>query len=59
MMNSILLVHGYPIINMPAKHEQEFNTLMLNFYMAAMNKFLQSCIDKRIIRNFKLDLLIG
>lgn len=63
MMNGILLVHGYPIINVPAKRQQEFNTLMLDFYadndMTAMNKFLRSCIDERIIRNFKLDLPIG
>ncbi|EJK2417361.1 cell filamentation protein Fic, partial [Vibrio cholerae] len=25
----------------------------------AMNKFLRSCLDEKIIRNFKLDLKIG
>ncbi|MBJ6938121.1 cell filamentation protein Fic, partial [Vibrio cholerae] len=27
--------------------------------MTAMNKFLRSCLDEKIIRNFKLDLKIG
>ncbi|NYS79259.1 MULTISPECIES: Fic family protein [Halomonadaceae] len=63
MMNGILLMHGFPIINVPAKRQQEFNTLMLDFYtsnnMAPMNTFLRSCLDKKIIKNFKLDLPIG
>jgi Fic family protein len=57
MMNGILLVQGYPIINVPAKRQQEFNTLMLDFYdsndMTAMNAFLRSCLDERILRNFR------
>jgi hypothetical protein len=57
MMNGILLAQGYPIINVPAKRQQEFNTLMLTFYdsndMTAMNRFLRSCLDERIVRNFK------
>lgn len=56
MMNGILLSHGYPIINVPAKRQQDFNTLMLAFYdsndMTAMNAFLRSCLDERIVRNF-------
>ncbi|HGS4434549.1 TPA: Fic family protein [Vibrio cholerae] len=63
MMNGILLANGFPIINVQAKRQQEFNTLMLDFYssndMTAMNKFLRSCLDEKIIRNFKLDLKIG
>ncbi len=63
MMNGILLSCGFPIINVPAKRQQEFNTLMLEFYssndMDPMNKFLRSCIDEKIIRNFQLDLKIG
>ncbi|MDW6005316.1 Fic family protein [Vibrio mangrovi] len=63
MMNGILLSCGFPIINVPAKRQQEFNTLMLDFYasndMEPMNKFLRSCIDERIIKNFQLDLKIG
>ena len=31
MMNGILLASGFPIINVPAKRQQEFNTLMLDF----------------------------
>ncbi|WP_409523164.1 Fic family protein [Nitrincola sp. MINF-07-Sa-05] len=63
MMNGILLANGFPIINVTAKRQQEFNTLMLDFYssndMTAMNTFLRSCLDEKIIRNFKLDLKIG
>lgn len=57
MMNGILLSQGFPIINVPAKRQQEFNQLMLEFYstakMVAMNKFLRSCLNKNIIENFK------
>ena len=63
MMNGILLSCGFPIINVPAKRQQEFNTLMLDFYssndMAPMNEFLRSCIDEKIIKNFQLDLNIS
>ncbi|MGO2498799.1 MAG: Fic family protein [Vibrio litoralis] len=63
MMNGILLSHGFPIINVPAKRQQEFNTLMLDFYasnnMEPMNKFLRSCLDEKMIKNFQLDLKIG
>ncbi len=63
MMNGILLSAGFPIINVPAKRQQEFNTLMLDFYtsndMQPMNDFLRSCIDEKIIKNFQLDLKIG
>ncbi|KFA99683.1 Fic family protein [Vibrio sp. ER1A] len=56
MMNGILLSKGYPIINVPAKRQQEFNTLMLDFYstgdMQPMNQFLRSCIDKKLMKNF-------
>ncbi|WP_027849378.1 Fic family protein [Marinospirillum minutulum] len=60
MMNGILLAAGYPIVNVQAKRQQEFNTLMLDFYlsnnMAAMNSFLRSCLNVKIIKNFQLDL---
>ncbi|MFC3853201.1 Fic family protein [Salinispirillum marinum] len=63
MMNGILLAAGFPIINVPAKRQQEFNTLMLDFYasndMVPMNAFLRSCLDPKVVRNFKLDLPIG
>lgn len=56
MMNGILLAAGFPIINVPARRQQEFNELMMDFYstndMAAMNQFLRSCINEKIIRNF-------
>lgn len=53
MMNGILLSEGYPVLNLPAKRQLEFNELMMRFYEtgveAAMNVFLRSCIDPRII----------
>ena len=57
MMNGILLSYGYPIINVPAKRQAEFNQLMLDFYnsanMKAMNAFLRSCLNERLIENFQ------
>ena len=54
MMNGILLDAGYPAINLPAKRQLEFNQLMLAFYTSgdesAMNHFLRSCLDERIIQ---------
>lgn len=54
MMNGVLLDAGYPAINLPAKRQLEFNQLMLAFYTSgdesAMNQFLRSCLDERIIR---------
>ncbi len=52
-MNGILLDAGYPAINLPAKRQLEFNHRMLAFYetgkQQAMNTFLQTCLDERII----------
>ena len=52
MMNGHLLQHGYPAINLPAKRQLEFNTLMLAFYdsgdESAMNAFMRSCMDERV-----------
>ncbi len=60
MMNGILLAAGFPIINVPVKRQQEFYTLMLEFYssndMQPMNRFLRSCVDSKTIKNFQLDL---
>ena len=57
MMNGILLNEGYPIINVPVKRQFEFNKLMLEFYSSNnikdMNIFLRSCINDKIIANFK------
>ena len=57
MMNGILLKEGYPVINVPVKRQLEFNTLMLAFYssndMQEMNQFLRSCINEKIIVNFR------
>lgn len=54
MMNGHLLQHGYPAINLPAKRQLEFNTLMLAFYTSgdetAMNAFMRSCMDERVLR---------
>jgi prophage maintenance system killer protein len=53
MMNGLLLTEGYPAINLPAKRQLEFNTLMIAFYDSGdqfeMNTFLRSCLDERVI----------
>jgi len=57
IMNGLLLSGGYPAINLPAKRQLEFNQLMLKFYESgdqkAMNGFLRSCMDARIIKIMK------
>ncbi|MCI5160780.1 MAG: cell filamentation protein Fic [Candidatus Electrothrix sp. AX5] len=63
MMNGFLLKNGYPAINLPAKRQLEFNRLMLNFYTTgdkdAMNNFLRSCLDKKIINIMKENQIQG
>ena len=53
MMNGLLLAQGYPVINLPAKKQLEFNELMLAFYSSndfgPMTKFMKDCLDKRTI----------
>ena len=53
MMNGILIDAGYPVINLPVKRQLEFNRLMLAFYekgeQQAMNTFLRTCLDERVI----------
>lgn len=53
MMNGLLLNAGLPAINLPAKKQAEFNTLMLEFYSSAdagpMTTFMKDCIDPRIV----------
>lgn len=53
IMNGILLDAGYPVINLPAKRQLEFNRLMLDFYdtgkQQPMNSFLRTCLDKRAV----------
>ncbi len=60
MMNAVLLSAGYPVINVPAKRQQEFNALMLAFYASndeqPMNQFLRSCLNQTIIKNFQMNL---
>ena len=50
MMNGILLHTGYPAINLPAKKQLEFNTLMLEFYSSndctEMTAFMMSCLEQ-------------
>ena len=61
VMNGLLLSHGYPGINLPAKRKLEFNQLMLDFYETGeqqpMNAFLRSCLDERIVEIMKEDPL--
>lgn len=53
MMNGLVLSQGYPVINVPAKRQKEFNQLMLEYYQTQdsknMNVFMLSCLDQRII----------
>ncbi len=53
IMNGHLLKHGFPAINLPARRQLEFNQLMLAFYTSGdqqpMNRFMRSCMDKRIV----------
>jgi Fic family protein len=57
VMNGVLLKHGFPAINLPAKRQLEFNQLMLAFYDSGdqqpMNAFLRSCLDERVIKIMK------
>ncbi|MBT4285731.1 MAG: Fic family protein [Deltaproteobacteria bacterium] len=57
IMNGLLLNHGFPAINLPAKRQLEFNQLMLAFYETGdqkqMNIFLRSCLDEKIIMIMK------
>jgi Fic family protein len=57
MMNGLLLSEGFPAINLRAKRQLEFNTLMLDFYETGhqqpMNSFLRTCMDQRVINIMK------
>jgi prophage maintenance system killer protein len=54
LMNGLLLSHGYPAINLPAKRQLEFNELMLDFYstndMKPMTIFMISCLSSELIK---------
>jgi Fic family protein len=53
MMNGLLLQNGYPLINVPASRQLEFNQLMLDFYTsndcAPMTVFVKSCLNPATI----------
>ncbi|MCD6584535.1 MAG: Fic family protein [Desulfobacteraceae bacterium] len=57
IMNGLLLSRGYPVINLPAKRQLEFNQLMLLFYETGdqepMNTFLRSCLEAKVIEIMK------
>ncbi len=57
MMNGLLLSSGYPPINLPAKRQLEFNSLMMDFYgsgvQQTMKILLRSCLDERLIAIMK------
>lgn len=54
IMNGNLLQYGYPVINVPAKRQLEFNEKMLSFYNShdhkEMTEFMLSCIESRTIQ---------
>lgn len=53
MMNGILLSHGFPAINVPAKTQVRFNELMLDFYETndgrPMHSFLIECYPQALL----------
>lgn len=53
MMNGLLLQSGMPAINLLAKRQEEFNRLMLDFYVSnnvePMTQFMKSCLSPQII----------
>ena len=53
MMNGHLLSEGYPVINLPASKQQQFNENMLRFYnsddQTEMNLFMRECMDERVV----------
>ena len=53
IMNGNLLSNGYPVINVPASRQLEFNRKMLNFYEShdhkEMSDFMLSCISDSVI----------
>lgn len=53
MMNGLLLLHGYPVMNLSAKKQLEFNELMLDFYasnqMSPVSLFVKNCLDSKVI----------
>ncbi len=57
MMNGLLLSEGFPAINLPAKRQLEFNSLMIDFYETGyqqpMNSFLRTCLDQRVVTIMK------
>lgn len=59
MMNGLLLNAGYPAINLPAKRQLTFNTLMLDYYPSGhagpMTVLMKDCLDERILKHFVAD----
>lgn len=57
MMNGLLLDNGYPVINVKATRQKEFNTLMIKFYETSnydeMTSFMLSCMDERVVEIMK------
>jgi len=53
IMNGNLLSHGYPVINVPASRQLEFNKKMIKFYEShnheEMIEFMLSCINNTVI----------
>jgi Fic family protein len=56
MMSGILLDHGYPMINVPAKNKTQFNQLMIEYYethnISKLSIFLKNCINPHILQEF-------
>ncbi len=51
--DTVLLSSSFPVINLPASRQLEFNTLMTDFYTSGdqkkMNFLLRSCLRQRLV----------
>ena len=58
MMSGILLSHGLPMINVPAKRKLEFNQIMIDYYNTEqfdpLLNFMLSCIPDYINEEYNL-----
>jgi Fic family protein len=63
MMSGILLAHGLPMINVPAKRKLEFNQTMLKYYdhgeFETLFDFMSSCIPEYIKEEYSLRLSLS
>ena len=63
IMNAVLLSQGYPVINVPARRQLEFNEKMLRFYEshnhAEMTAFMLSCLNPSVIEIMRNEIVLS